>query len=241
MKQPYVCIVRRLQDGKQLVAKVDHNPDERKIIEFLHSIIPSSDHIIPLIGSISSNFGPGILLPLRQTVLALFGRAKEHRSRFLPLGEDLIQAVAFLHRHNVAHLDIKPDNLVYTDSFCLELIDFELAIRVDGVDYLTDEVVGTPEFMAPEMHEEDGEPSFYSPILADRWSCGFTVLRILSFSDQEPAGRFQALNSLAHELMSDDPTNRPDLNKLREPSHHIKRDADEFEVDLAQKKPRIEE
>lgn len=224
-----------------MVAKVDHNLDEMKILQFLHSREPPSDHIIPLIGLISSTIGRGVLLPLRRIVLQLFERPGEHSTLFLPFGEDLIKAVAFLHYHNVAHCDIKPDNLVYTSTFHLQLIDFELAIRVSGADHLVDEIVGTEGFRAPDMQDTNGDSRLHSPIKADRWSCGITVLRLLAASDREPAGRFQALDNLAHELMSDHPKDRPDLSKLYKPSHHNKRDTDEFEVALAQKKPKVED
>ncbi|KIY47765.1 kinase-like protein, partial [Fistulina hepatica ATCC 64428] len=86
--------------------------------------------------------------------------------------EDFMKGVAFLHRHYVAHRDIKPDNLVCcADTFRLELIDFECAIQVwDEYDEV-DEEVGTDMYRAPET-KECGRPQPYSPIFADRWSCG---------------------------------------------------------------------
>ncbi|KAI0286164.1 kinase-like domain-containing protein, partial [Russula brevipes] len=83
--------------------------------------------------------------------------------------EDVIAGVMFLHRYNVAHRDIKPENLVYTDTFRVQIIDFELAIRVQGEDD-----VGTDDYRAPETYGK-GRPKPYSPIRADRWSCGRVV------------------------------------------------------------------
>ncbi|KIY53584.1 kinase-like protein, partial [Fistulina hepatica ATCC 64428] len=89
--------------------------------------------------------------------------------------EDLMKGLAFLHRHNVAHRDIKPDNLVYTDAFRLELIDFDVAIRVWGAGQLVEEDVGTDQYKAPEMRDGYGRPQAHSPIRADRWSCGCVI------------------------------------------------------------------
>ncbi|KAH9997138.1 hypothetical protein BJV74DRAFT_268017 [Russula compacta] len=50
--------------------------------------------------------------------------------RFLQYAEDLIKGPVFLHRHYVAHRDIKPDNLMYTDTFRLQIIDFDVATQV---------------------------------------------------------------------------------------------------------------
>lgn len=223
-----MCVVRQLRDGALLVAKIDHDPNEKDILEFLHSQEPSSDRIIPLIGSIVSNIGPGVLLPLRQTVLALFRNPYEYSAWYVSFSAELVEAVAFLHGLGVAHRDIKPDNLVYTSTQSLQLIDFELAIRVKGADDLVGEAVGTEGFMAPEMEDKYGEALPHSPIKADRWSCGRTMMRLLSYSDREPEARFQALDDLARQLTSNHPNDRPDLSRLQEQSPQQERDVNDI-------------
>jgi len=128
----------------------------------------------------------------------------EHRGRFLQFAEDLIKGVAFLHRHFIAHRDIKPDNLVYTDAFRLQIIDFEVATRLIDADQLLDEDAGTEEYKAPEIEDIYGQPKLHSPIRADRWSCGLIISCFLVCSDQKGRQLYQNLECLSHQLMDKD-------------------------------------
>ncbi|KAH8980622.1 kinase-like domain-containing protein, partial [Lactarius hatsudake] len=84
----------------------------------------------------------------------------------------LIKGLAYLHKHRIAHRDIKPDNLVCDDVFRLKIIDFDIAIEVQDENTEVDEYRGTEDWTAPEIGKEDGPTPMYSPIKADRWSCG---------------------------------------------------------------------
>ncbi|KAI0268422.1 hypothetical protein BGY98DRAFT_1068802 [Russula aff. rugulosa BPL654] len=66
---------------------------------------------------------------------------------------------------------MKPQNIVAVSSQ-LFIIDFDLAVRVDGPDTLIDDRwCGTHGWMAPEIGERpDGPRCLYSPIRADLWS-----------------------------------------------------------------------
>lgn len=232
-------MVRRLSDGEQLVAKVNRDLVEKEMLELVHSKQPPSDFIIPLVGLIFSNIGVGILLPLRRSLLALFQNAQENRHLFLQLAGDLLKAIGFLHKHLVAHRDIKPDNLVCTDSSRLQVIDFETAIEVKDADALETELVGTTEFRAPEVGTRH-RPRAHSPIKADRYSCGMTLSRILWYSEDNDKPAFQALDDLAHQLMNDYPSDRPDLTVWHEESHQKKREVMELGPDASRKKPRVD-
>ncbi|EPX73533.1 CAMKK/META protein kinase Ppk34 [Schizosaccharomyces octosporus yFS286] len=90
----------------------------------------------------------------------------------------LVSSVDYIHRKNVVHRDIKPDNILLDAARNLCLIDFGLAefLPPDG---MVDVVSSTPAFMAPELlacpHQKvDGRKP-------DLWSMGVT-LYVLAFA-----------------------------------------------------------
>ncbi|MEM9775044.1 MAG: protein kinase [Chloroflexota bacterium] len=64
----------------------------------------------------------------------------------IDLIEQLLQGLAYLHRHGILHRDIKPENVLVTDN-TVRLLDFGLSQRVeeDGT------AGGSPHYIAPEM------------------------------------------------------------------------------------------
>ena len=122
------------------------------------------------------------------------------------LGWGLIEGLAYLHVHQIAHRDIKPGNLVCDDAFLLKIIDFDLAIKVEDENSEIDECCGTKVWTAPEMGEEDEPTPMHSPIKADRWSCGRVLLRHIMIGKED-----NRLWRFATQLMASDPQRRPSL------------------------------
>lgn len=75
----------------------------------------------------------------------------------------LLEAVKHCHEHNVAHRDIKTDNLMIDEAGKVTLIDFGLSKMSSKKDNLKS-CAGTPMFMAPEILKEK-----YS-VKCDLWS-----------------------------------------------------------------------
>ncbi|MEE6527198.1 hypothetical protein FKM82_028389, partial [Ascaphus truei] len=61
----------------------------------------------------------------------------------------ILQGVLYLHRSNVVHLDLKPQNILLTSSSPLgdiRIVDFGLSRQVDGIKEVR-EILGTPEYV----------------------------------------------------------------------------------------------
>ncbi|CAN7937259.1 unnamed protein product, partial [Ixodes hexagonus] len=99
------------------------------------------------------------------------------------LMRQILEAVQFLHDRNIAHLDIKPQNLLLTSAFPqgdILLCDFGIS-RVIGKGTEIREIVGTPDYVAPEVLQ-------FEPIslATDIWSLG--VLTYVLLSGHSPFG-----------------------------------------------------
>ncbi|KAL3855028.1 hypothetical protein ACJMK2_014258 [Sinanodonta woodiana] len=91
--------------------------------------------------------------------------------------QQLLDVVQYLHNCRIAHLDIKPENLlveVGTGSTNLKLIDFGDARHIYN-NYYIHQLPGNPEFLAPEI--VGGTPV---GLLTDIWSVGVILYVMLS-------------------------------------------------------------
>lgn len=72
------------------------------------------------------------------------------------LGAQAAAVLAATHRHRVYHRDLKPANLMMCDNGTVKVLDFGLAVALEG-DFTrysnTGQTLGTPAFMAPEQIE----------------------------------------------------------------------------------------
>ncbi|KAL5006006.1 hypothetical protein ScPMuIL_017164 [Solemya velum] len=91
--------------------------------------------------------------------------------------KQLLDVVQYLHNCRIAHLDVKPENLlieVGTSTTNLKLVDFDDARHIYN-NYYIHSMAGNPEFMAPEIVA--GTPV---GLLTDIWSVGVVVYVLIS-------------------------------------------------------------
>jgi serine/threonine protein phosphatase PrpC len=112
----------------------------------------------------------------------------------------LTRAVAALHRLDVVHRDIKPDNVMLTSDGGLKLIDLGVARLPRVEDFRPDEIPGTPGFMAPEQFSGNAGDA-----LTDQFALGVTLYRW--FTGKWPYGEQEAFQ-------------RPRFNRAVPPSRH---------------------
>ncbi|XP_075068634.1 serine/threonine-protein kinase 17A [Mixophyes fleayi] len=93
------------------------------------------------------------------------------------LMRQILKGVSFLHRHNLVHLDLKPQNILLTSDRPLgdiKIVDFGLSRIMNNNEELR-EIMGTPEYVAPEILS-------YEPIntSTDMWSIGVLAYVMLT-------------------------------------------------------------
>ena len=97
--------------------------------------------------------------------------------------QQLINTLFYLHSQNIAHRDIKIDNMLLDKDKDLKLVDFGLSTKYTD-DSLLDQPCGTVVYAAPEVLE--GKE--YHGMLADVWSSGIVLYGMLAgflpFSDK---------------------------------------------------------
>ncbi|EDQ90168.1 uncharacterized protein MONBRDRAFT_16435, partial [Monosiga brevicollis MX1] len=111
-------------------------------------------------------------------------RAGIRRDLLGPIYAQLIDAVTYLHTKGIAHLDIKPENMLLNHDGRLKLCDFGLSVlSEDGPLY---SCRGSTGYAAPENLKchyaavAKRAVQGYDPLKADVWSCG-VVLFVLFY------------------------------------------------------------
>ena len=100
-----------------------------------------------------------------------------------PRASRLLEGVRFLHEQNIAHLDLRLDNIVITATMQLKIIDCGVSVRVSNLESWIEGYRGTEGWAASEL--ENDPDAKYQPIRADLWSAG----RVLRFFSPRVGGR----------------------------------------------------
>src|SRR5690606_5209565 len=103
------------------------------------------------------------------------------------LGIRLLKGVSALHRLDIVHRDIKPDNVHLGSDGRLRILDLGVA-AADGQDFNEINNPGTPSYMAPELFASQEEGNRAS-VASDLYACGVTLYEQLT--RQYPYGEIE--------------------------------------------------
>ncbi|XP_050099967.1 death-associated protein kinase related [Anopheles aquasalis] len=140
----------------------------------------SSQHIVRLHAVHDTRLETALILELAsggelQTLIDEKGMLSEAKTRICM--RDILRAVQHMHRHSIAHLDLKPQNILLTGTDVedgLKLCDFGIARLMDDTHTIHD-IIGTPDYVAPEVLH-------YEPLTlqTDIWSIGVLAYVLLT-------------------------------------------------------------
>jgi len=152
------------------------------------------DLIVKLLHSRVNEDGKGVIFleyiswPSLQTFLSQ--RRTPPLDVVLQVFAQLVEVLDHMHKHNVAHSDLKPENIAFdprTNS--LKLFDFGLSQTLPP-NTRSSSFVGSPLYMAPEvlLREE------YNPFAADVWSLAIVLIELLT--GKTPFSSFSCMDEL---------------------------------------------
>ncbi|HVE14206.1 MAG TPA: protein kinase [Elusimicrobiota bacterium] len=108
---------------------------------------------------------------------------KLERAEVLGTLDSIAKAVDYAHARGVAHLDLKPSNVMVEPDGRVKVMDFGIARNAkDSMAAMTHTALGTPLYMAPEQEDGHGAPS------SDVFALGAIAYELLSGAAPFPAG-----------------------------------------------------
>ncbi len=151
----------------------------------------TASHVLPVFDVVDADGVPVLVLPFidgpnlgrlvedRRTEQARdrdrLAADREYLDRLLPLLDQLVEAVAVIHRADILHRDIKPSNLLVDREGGLWLADFGLArLGRESGGTAPGQAVGTPGYMSPEQaagrQDLDGRADLFSVGVTIYWA-----------------------------------------------------------------------
>eukprot|EP01062_Namystynia_karyoxenos_P013323 TRINITY_DN14808_c0_g1_i1.p1 TRINITY_DN14808_c0_g1~~TRINITY_DN14808_c0_g1_i1.p1 ORF type:complete len:844 (+),score=172.84 TRINITY_DN14808_c0_g1_i1:98-2629(+) len=181
--------VRSLRREIETLSRLDRHPN---VIEYYGSTYDDS----------TGEFNVFMEYMSQGTLGALARRTAEPLADRIAAGfmRQVLTGVEFLHSHMIVHRDLKGDNILLcerrdsrlggTSSLCCKIADFGNAKRFAMAQtQASRNVIGTPQWMAPEVITSDGSSGYEPP--ADIWSVGCVTTELFS-RGRPPWPRFES-------------------------------------------------
>eukprot|EP00667_Euglena_gracilis_P001475 EG_transcript_1474 len=164
--------VKRVKLGSNVAANL---PQEIKLLsKYRHA------NIVAYLGSgLVQSTIPQVLIVMEyvacgslESLLKKFGKFQE--SSVQRYTRDIVRGLSYLHNNGVLHRDVKPANVLVEHTGACKLADFGTAAMLQHNESHGADLVGTPQYMAPEVLEGDVSSA------GDIWAVGVTCLQLLT-------------------------------------------------------------
>ena len=177
-KNPEKTMQQTIQETK-ILARLEHGPNIARLVSSFRYQRSATTLYIAMELCTGGN-----LFKVLEGLLP--GRLEELDAK--KITKQLLEAVAYCHEQKIAHLDIKPENIMLANEWKndgdpfpdIKLIDFGLASTFETMTACSDLKVpncdqkGTPEYIAPEVTQRKYNGK------ADIWSIGCVLYKILN-------------------------------------------------------------
>ena len=107
----------------------------------------------------------------------------------------VVLALEYLHAKNIIHWNLKPENLIFTSTGFLKLIDLGFCKIVKDKTFT---ICGTPEYMAPEMILNKGAGKSL-----DFWALGILIYEMMIGVDPFSDETYDIFNTLQNIVLKD--------------------------------------
>jgi len=113
----------------------------------------------------------------------------------LNIFSDVVDAVKYMHAHNISHHDLKTENIVYDEENCVaKVVDYGLSVPFNEDNPYITSNAGSPLFAAPEVllclpHD---------PRISDVWSLGVILYFLLTMT--LPWGNVESYDELVNKI-----------------------------------------
>ncbi|EGR31805.1 ribosomal protein s6 kinase polypeptide 6, putative, partial [Ichthyophthirius multifiliis] len=133
----------------------------------------------------------GSLLQMIQKI----GKFKEKQIQFY--AAELLLAIQYLHEQNIIHNDIKPDNILISETGHIVLTDFGISYQINNQEnkilQQNDQFIGTLQYTAPEVLQ-----NYRHSKSSDYWSYGIIIFMMVTgyhpFADAENINEYTVKN-----------------------------------------------
>jgi eukaryotic-like serine/threonine-protein kinase len=179
MAEVHECIDTHLS-RRVMLKRVKRSADVRRLIDEQKALLKvRSKHVVQLLDIVTYDYAGepefGLILEHIEGHDLAEG-SFNYGSDYLKTVWQIASGLAEIHSAGIIHRDIKPDNVRVDQSGVVKIIDFGLA-REAQVDSKTKSIIGTPGYMAPELH---GTSTIAFTGAVDVYALGWTAISLLT-------------------------------------------------------------